>query len=77
MTGRPDEVIEQGQLRLSSLAGGDPHAASLHGSMLSMFLTTYGDTQQAVQRAEQAFALGSELGNPTLLAVSEVARALP
>lgn len=74
MTGRPDEAIEQGQLRLTSRSsGGDPHAASLHGSMLSMFLTTYGDSQRAVQRAEQAFALGSELGNPTLLAVSEVA----
>jgi predicted ATPase len=73
VTGRPEEAIEQGARAVElALAGGDLHAASVHGSMLSLFLTTYGDTDRAVQRAQEAFALGSELGNPTLLAVSEV-----
>jgi hypothetical protein len=74
VTGKADVAIEQGTAAVElALAAGDPHTASVFGSMLAMFLTTYGETEKAVQQAETAFALGSQLGNPTLLAVSEVA----
>jgi predicted ATPase len=56
-----------------ALDAGDRHLASFQCALLAMFLTVARDHDTAIDRAEQAQALASELGNPSLNAVVETA----
>jgi predicted ATPase/class 3 adenylate cyclase len=56
-----------------SLRAGDRHAAGGVCAMVALFLAIAGDADEAVQCAEQATALASDLGNPSLNAMSETA----
>jgi hypothetical protein len=54
-------------------ATGDLYLAGLQSAMLALFLASGGDFESAIAQAELALALGTELQNPSLLAVSNCA----
>jgi len=55
-----------------ALTDGDLHLAGVQCALLAMFLTTAREHDAAIRRAEQAHALASELGNPSLRALADV-----
>jgi predicted ATPase/class 3 adenylate cyclase len=69
-----DQASRHGSAAIElSLRAGDRHTAGSLCGMVAMFLAVAGDADDAVQRAEQATALASDLGNPSLNAISETA----
>ncbi|MEO8696758.1 MAG: hypothetical protein ABI658_24835 [Acidimicrobiales bacterium] len=62
-----DEAIDR------ALAEGDRQFAGSHGALFAILLAGAGETDAAVQRAEIAYALGAQLGNPLLIAFSNAA----
>jgi predicted ATPase/class 3 adenylate cyclase len=74
VTRRIDDVRIHGTAAIElARAAGDLHLAGLQGSMLALFLGSAGDVEGAVTQAERAAALGAELENPSLLAISACA----
>jgi tetratricopeptide (TPR) repeat protein len=53
-----------------AIATGDPRAAFYHAGA-ALFLVRHGDLDSALQRAERAVALASQLGSPSQLAPAE------
>jgi hypothetical protein len=73
LTGHIDQVREYGDSAIEmAVDGGDRHLATFQCALLAIFLTVARDHDAAVRRAEQAHALASELGNPSLNAVAEM-----
>jgi hypothetical protein len=67
-------VREHGHAAIDlSHQAGDRYAEGWYNATLAMFVASHGDTESAVQLAEGARAVGVELGNPTLLGLSDVA----
>ena len=68
-------VHEHGHAATISWRGqaGDRYAEGWCSAVLAMLVVPHGDTESAAQLAEHAHAVGVELGNPTLLGLSDVA----
>jgi predicted ATPase/class 3 adenylate cyclase len=74
VTGRIGEVRTHGTAAIElARATGDLYLAGLQSAMLALFLASGGDFESAIAQAELALALGTELQNPSLLAVSNCA----
>jgi hypothetical protein len=74
VTGRHSEVKSLGGAAVAlAIESGDRHAAAGQSGILAMLLTAAGDISSAIEYAESARLVAREVGNPSVMALSEVA----